>query len=452
LINKSIVQTNEYIKWQDNKFSIVMDIELLRQQNKNYITDYSLSNKDYIPYQEVSEHYKKSISDEIIYIIMDAYSPYKIYNRLWTVCKIRSLKIMAIIFNQKTGKYIFGWNGKENKLLDKAGYLTNKLYESQYKTPLTETIVYTFLRRRLHYAFITIIATIIQCILTIYNQIVICIIISIILSPITLLDRQWATSVTKNSPRYLREFVFNHLQEQLSTILLLYKQYYENYIEHATLHNDNTKMIMSTGMGIDTIKNFNVVQHIKVPLSITLLSIISSFTGFVQFVTGFVLFVLPFLCIMYNDVRDYNFNNTISMLWFLNIIRATKEIANLIAPICEFYVIPARYIQAKQTLSLFIDSLENVSLTFLFNAVRLTTPILDAHVYQCLNLYEKNKLLQAKRSLNANIKVFTPFDNKNTIKSNFNYTMLPHFLQISITGKEIDILCCIFEGIIHEDA
>ncbi len=135
-------------------------------------------------------------------ILIEAYNPRILLTKIVPVFKIRFLKIIGMVVNRFTGQYLLGWNGQENRMYDVLGKVVDSLFLRLYHHQLIQHDVFSFLHRRLNYAFITGTVTAAQIILTWQGTVFWAFMLSVVISPVTLIDRQWSTSVTKNPPRY----------------------------------------------------------------------------------------------------------------------------------------------------------------------------------------------------------------------------------------------------------
>eukprot|EP00759_Apiculatamorpha_spiralis_P040835 PhF_6_TR39649/c1_g1_i2/m.58816 len=259
-------------------------------------------------------------------ILKEAYSPTQFAKKFIPVLKIRIFKMLGMVFNQLIGKFLCGWNGKENRLYDNAGKLTDELYYSLYGTELTQTGVTLFVQRRLYYSFITSVCTIIQIICTAVNAVEIAIGLSVLLSPVTMMDRQWATSVTKSPPRYQREVFRHYLVEPLC------QAYDIKPMPKYRLHRNPIVNVTTAEMLV----------------------------GFVQFWTGLLLFLVPIAHVVDPQgtsqmIEGYT---VLSTTVFLNILRVTKEVTNALSPSMEYYLTPKKYTANAQYLDSFLQRFE----------------------------------------------------------------------------------------------
>ncbi len=133
----------------------------------------------------------------VLAILFEAYNPRVLFVKFLPVIRIRILKFLGLGINQVTGSWLLGWNGAENRFYDILGKEVDNLFFRLYNHTLEQKDVFQFLRRRFHYAFITGTITTIQIILTWKSHVFAAFILSIAIAPVTLIDRQWSTSVTK---------------------------------------------------------------------------------------------------------------------------------------------------------------------------------------------------------------------------------------------------------------
>jgi hypothetical protein len=275
---------------------------------------------------------KLSVIEEVVHILKEAYNPSVIQVKLFPTIKIRAMKMCGLVINQQVGKFLLGWNGKENRIYDAVGAEVEKLFLQLYGHPLGQKDVQRFIHRRLHYAFITAVSTLIQMYFTYHAMVGEAYIVSLIVAPITMLERQWATSVTKNPPRLLRHVVVNQLQWPLSSIAATqvaaakYGQADEGFLS------------WRTPLRVRATKGFLALMGTEM------------FVGFIQFCCGLALMTFPLYLVRHPELKHGDIYPGYSVLFFLNCIRMGKELCNWISPAIEKFLTPMKYAWGDRTL------------------------------------------------------------------------------------------------------
>ena len=260
-------------------------------------------------------------------IIYEAYNPKLICKKISSVPLMRIKKLLAVFINEKFGYIFLKWNGIENKLLDNVGRDTIILYENIYQSKLNQTSVLNFLKRRAIYCSFTMVTTIFQIILSYLDFWYITIMISILMIPITILDRQWCALVTKMPPRYERSLI---LQLQMCS-----------------------QFHLKSDVAIDikkrnTIRNNVKIGFLKIP-DIILVGF-EILMGFIQFCTGAIIFGMTIMNIM--DLRCI-FDIELKICLYIGIfIRLLKEITNIASTSIEWILTPIKY---KNNIDLIIE-------------------------------------------------------------------------------------------------
>lgn len=260
-------------------------------------------------------------------ILYEAYNPKLIWKKIFSVSFMRIKKLLAVFINEKFGYIFLGWNGTENKLLDNVAKDTIALYENIYKSKLNQTSVLDFLKRRAIYCSFTMFTTIFQIILSYLDFWYITIIISTLMIPITILDRQWCALVTKMPPRYERSLI---LQLQMSS------QFHLKPDVSIDIKKRNT------------IRNNVKIGFLKIP-DIILVGF-EILMGFIQFCTGAIIFGMTILNIM--DLRCI-FDFELKTCLYIGIfVRLLKEITNIASTSIEWILTPIKY---KNNIDLIIE-------------------------------------------------------------------------------------------------
>lgn len=264
----------------------------------------------------------------VVQIIVEAYHPVIAWAKLVPVLRMRCFKVLGMIINQKTGQLLLGWNGKENRLYDRVGHDVDDLFLKLYGHPLRQPDVFRFLRRRLQYALITGVVTGLQILLTWQRQVAWALALSVLVAPVTLLDRQWSTNVTKQPPRFAREVALNHLSFPVGAIL-----------------------------GASNEPRYKPPPRVRLKLHFMLLQWLEMFNGFLQFLSGLALFFLPGLFLLRKDLPQLDLGHGVTFIVALNIVRGAKELTNWLSAALEWVLTPVKYQQARDTLIAFLASL-----------------------------------------------------------------------------------------------
>ena len=126
---------------------------------------------------------------------------------------LRASKALALLVNEAVGRWLFGWRRDESRLLDFVGKETKALCFRVYEEEAGEAFVRAFLVRRFTFCVLTSIGTIAQLLLQLNGQPSLYpALISVALAPVTIIDRQFATLVTKLIPRHDRSLLFQLCQ------------------------------------------------------------------------------------------------------------------------------------------------------------------------------------------------------------------------------------------------
>eukprot|EP00960_Hanusia_phi_P075439 768427-Hanusia_phi.AAC.1 len=134
-------------------------------------------------------------------VIREAYTLPTLRHKVYTTLYLRLCKGVALIVNEKVGGIMFGWKMHENRILDYIGRRTLALCHELYGVQESMRYVQVFLRRRFLYCIISTCVTTMQVGFQLVRLEVLAVLLSIVTMPITMVDRQLATLVTKTVPR-----------------------------------------------------------------------------------------------------------------------------------------------------------------------------------------------------------------------------------------------------------
>ncbi|EKX39989.1 hypothetical protein GUITHDRAFT_113984 [Guillardia theta CCMP2712] len=145
-------------------------------------------------------------------VMREAYSLSMIRRKAYITLHLRLCKGAALIVNEKVGRFMFGWKAHENRILDYIGQETSRLCQELYGREESDKYVRVFLRRRFLYCIISTCVTILQICSQLLHVEVLAVLLSLVTLPITLVERQFATLVTKMLPRAERSLAlqFSH--------------------------------------------------------------------------------------------------------------------------------------------------------------------------------------------------------------------------------------------------
>lgn len=259
-------------------------------------------------------------------LLAEAYSPSFIKRKVFTVALLRLAKVTALVINQQVGRVLCGWNGRENLLLDWIGHRSRVLFSELYNgTNLDQDAVLCFIKKRLTYCIVTTVVTLIQILLTYIDtteSLQASLLFSILTLPITLVDRQWCTLVTKLSPREERSHVIDFRNLLLQTVKPVCQ----------------LTMVQQRSINIRRINQL-------VPLEM--------FVGFIQTCAA------AFL-VCFNLTVAFNVNvlpGVPSLVYVVILVRLIKEATNWISCLLEWYVTPAKYAINERLFRSALDSI-----------------------------------------------------------------------------------------------
>lgn len=290
----------------------------------------------------------------IFTIITETYSPYMVLKKTKTVLLLRLLKCAAIFINERTGQLLFKWKKNENVILDKVGRGTETLFTNLYNTHITQGDVYHFLYKRLLFCSITSFFTAIHILFFELYDVKMGLCISLILLPITVVDRQWTVLVTKMFPRYERSKIIK--------------------IQH------NTHLLLSPAIAVNIYHRATKTEHLCY-MPDTVFVIMEMCIATLQILCGVYIFV--FTC---NDLFSiFDGKNIEFYPRLIIIVRIAKEITNFVSFCLEYVLTPLKF---KKNSSLLEE--------FLSNLAKITSPEQVAHLINkdiktclCLDNYLK---------------------------------------------------------------
>ena len=143
----------------------------------------------------------------LIRILGEIYNPKVLAFKCIPTALLRVEKAFALVINQAVGQAFCGWKKSESRLYDHVGAQCAELCRALYGAEITEELVFAFLRRRFMFCGVTATVSAIQIALQLADIPEWNVLLSVALFPLTLVDRQFATLVTKMSPRYQRSLM-----------------------------------------------------------------------------------------------------------------------------------------------------------------------------------------------------------------------------------------------------
>eukprot|EP01043_Picozoa_sp_COSAG02_P051869 COSAG02_NODE_5513_length_4269_cov_16.956835_6_plen_520_part_00 len=138
-------------------------------------------------------------------ILLEVYNPRTLFAvKLQPTVVLRACKALAWLFNAAVGQVLCCWGPGESRVLDYVGRNTGALCRKLYNEDVGQDLVRAFLVRRFLFAFLTSSAAVLQIVLQLAGVPFYALLITCILAPVTLVDKQLATLITKMIPRYDR--------------------------------------------------------------------------------------------------------------------------------------------------------------------------------------------------------------------------------------------------------
>ena len=275
----------------------------------------------------------------IFRLLQEIYDPQVLLFKLFPTIFLRICKTLALVFNEGLGRALCGWKQGESRLLDFIGAQTGGMCWQLYKKEITEPVVHDFLRRRFLFCIITTTGTALQLMLQLVADAPeYAVIITILLAPLTIVDRQFATLVTKMTPRFERAmmlrmvgFLFAALRDGPYPTLEQPKRY-----------------------SMYKVPEFNLT-HLEM------------LCGFTQFVCGVIVFLYTILLLMdaqhgevglYFDMGDGRCDGsawTGTLLCYhpdvlITLCRIAKELTNWGSPWIEWRLTPLKYSRLHKVL------------------------------------------------------------------------------------------------------
>lgn len=257
-------------------------------------------------------------------VLLEVYNPWTlVVSKLVPTLLLRGGKMLALLLNEKVGYWALNWRPGESRLLDWVGQETKALCRDVYGEEVDQAFVKSFLVRRFLFCSLTSAATAVQVTLELtgrpsqYSAF-----LSLLLAPVTLVDRQFSTLVTKMAPRHDRSLLFQLLLGLTDTL----KPSFSDVPAPAPVRAAGSKMRLC-----------NLTQ-------------LEMMVGFVQFVTGLVLAVWTAL-VLSNGHRDHPplcFSSGGGMFCFdflpmAIVARCIKEICNWTSAFLEWKLTPSKY-------------------------------------------------------------------------------------------------------------
>jgi len=138
--------------------------------------------------------------------------------KLLPIVVLRAGKILALVLNEAVGHLFLRWHPGESHVLDFVGRGTAAICHELYGEEVDEPLVRAFLVRRLLFCALTSAATAMQITLQLTGSPQYGAALTLLLAPVTLVDRQLATLVTKMAPRYDRSLLCQFLRSLASAL------------------------------------------------------------------------------------------------------------------------------------------------------------------------------------------------------------------------------------------
>jgi hypothetical protein len=142
-------------------------------------------------------------------VLREVYDPHTLMAKLMPMGLLRAAKLLALLANEAVGRWLLQWRPGESRVLDFVGRGTKALCRRIYCEAVDAEFVRAFVRRRLLFCVLTSAGTLAQLTLQLAGlPSLYAALISLVLAPVTLIDRQFATLVTKMAPRHDRTLLF----------------------------------------------------------------------------------------------------------------------------------------------------------------------------------------------------------------------------------------------------
>lgn len=291
----------------------------------------------------------------LISVFAEAYSPKRIIQKVRHVYFLRVLKLAAIFCNEKLGKALCKWKDKENVLLDRIGKDTEMVFKLLYEKKLTQKDVEVFINKRAVYCLVTILCTLLQILCSTWGKTKISLCISMLIAPITIVERQWATLVTKMFPRYERSKIIQ-IQRVTKNLLL----------------PDVSISIEHRAKKIEKICSIPNLFFVFMEMCV----------GVLQFFCGTLLFVF----IVHEILILFEINQSWvigRVAGYVSYIRIVKEITNVGSVILEKALTPVKF---RNNSNLLIEFLKNVKAEI--TSQEISEKIQSREIKQCTCLEE----------------------------------------------------------------
>lgn len=138
-------------------------------------------------------------------ILLEVYNPrVLLVVKLLPTLVLRVGKTLAMLVNTSVGGVLCCWEPGESRVLDFVGRHTGAMCRKLYDEEVDQELIRAFLRRRFLFCSITTTATAVQIGCQLAAVPLYAVLITCLLTPITLVDKQLSTLVTKMIPRYDR--------------------------------------------------------------------------------------------------------------------------------------------------------------------------------------------------------------------------------------------------------
>jgi hypothetical protein len=152
------------------------------------------------------------------WIILEAYQPQNFAKKASTAAKLRVYSFADVFVGGRVGQALCGWEKHEDRLNDFIGKRSAAFCLTYYGEEMNPKMVYAFTTRRLTVCLITTSVTIVQIFVQLSTTPGIALILTMLLTPVTLGERQFNTVVTQSFPRYEHSMMVrmvDHLIEAL---------------------------------------------------------------------------------------------------------------------------------------------------------------------------------------------------------------------------------------------
>ncbi|KAJ1494363.1 hypothetical protein T484DRAFT_1877729 [Baffinella frigidus] len=259
-------------------------------------------------------------------IMREVYNPRLLRTKLGPTLSLRAFKIVALVVSEPVGRTLCGWRRGENRLLDFIGRQTTALCLRIYGQEVTEREVHCFLARRMHLCLLSIAVTVLQIGLQLVGAPAVGVVLTILLLPVTLVERQLCTLFTKMVPRFERSQVLGFcaatsaaLQDPLAGLPRL-----PRYRMHGVAVFNATSLEMLTGF----VQAASAAIIFAYSLSLLFPSMSSG---------------PPPEVVDLGDGRCVLGPLCLSPTWAIIVLRVLKELSNVASPLIEMHLTPIKY-------------------------------------------------------------------------------------------------------------